>query len=334
MNVKNLESIARALVVPKKGILAADESTGTIGKHFDEIGVENTEVNRQSYRELLFTASGISEYICGVILFDETLRQSTKDGKKFVDLLRAENIIPGIKTDKGPTPYNNSEVESETKGLDGLAERLKEYYALGARFAKWRAIYTISDVFPSDGLIERNAKDLAVYARLCQAENIVPIVEPEVLMDGAHTIERCFEVTKAVLQAVFRELKAEKVYLPGLILKPNMVISGSVCTVQATPAQVAEETLQCFDEVVPREVPGIVFLSGGQSERQACETLQAIIERAVGKPWPLSFSYGRALQDSALKVWQGKEENRVRAQEAFARQAKRVSEARSGHYKQ
>lgn len=333
MNVNDLENIVKKIMVKPKGILAADESTGTIKKRFDNIGVANTESNRQSYHELLFTAPGIDEYISGVILFDETIRQSTKSGKKFVDLLNAENIIPGIKVDQGLVPYNNSEVESETTGLDGLSARLKEYYSLGARFAKWRAIYTISAVLPSAGLIDKNAKDLAVYARRCQAENIVPIVEPEVLMDGAHTIERCFEVTKAVLQAVFRGLKNEDVYLPGIILKPNMVISGSECVIQATPAQVAEETLKCFDAVVPVAVPGIVFLSGGQSEQQACENLQAISEQSEGSPWELSFSYGRALQDSTLQAWQGKEENIRSAQEAFLKQAERVSAARSGKYR-
>lgn len=330
--MNNLQSIARALVTPEKGILAADESTGTIQKRFDKIGVANTVDNRRAYRELLFTTPNIQDYISGVIFFDETIHQSSSSGVSFVQMLNSVGIIPGIKVDKGPVPFANSEIEKSTTSLEGLNERLAEYYKLGARFAKWRAIYNISEVLPSPELISQNARDLATYASLCQANNIVPVVEPEVLMDGSHTIERCFEVTSAVLKAVFEELKNKNVDLSGMLLKPNMILAGSECAVKSTATEIAEATIKCLRANVPPEVPGIVFLSGGQSEKQACETLNEIQKIKNDSPWELSFSYGRALQDSTLKAWIGKPENIKLAQEAFLKQARAVSLARTGKY--
>lgn len=332
MNQESLKKVAKALVAPGKGILAADESTGTIKKRFDKIGVESNEENRRAYRELLFTAPEISKYISGVILFDETLRQSTKTGVPFPQLLSEQGIIPGIKVDEGTVPLAENSEEKITKGLDGLDGRLKSYFQLGARFAKWRAVIAVDDELPSEECIKINAERLAEYARLCQEAEIVPIVEPEVLMDGSHTIERCFEVTKEVLAVIFTELNKKQIFLPGMLLKPNMVISATDAASQATPKQIADMTLQCFRETVPETVPGIVFLSGGQSEQFACETLNAINLANGDCPWELSFSYGRALQASALKAWSGKSENISAAQVAFINQAKLVSAARIGKY--
>lgn len=326
----SLQAIAKFLVAPDKGILAADESTGTIAKRFDKYGIELKEENRRAYRELLFTAPEMEKYISGVILFDETIRQSTGNGQTFVDLLAEKNVVPGIKMDAGLEPFHDSQIEKVAKGLEGLDERFKEYYQLGARFSKFRAVFTITDSSPSVGCIKKNAEILAEYASISQSNNIVPIVEPEVLMDGDHDIHRCYEVTNQVLSRVFIELKAKGVQLDGMILKPNMVISGTDALEQAVAKQVAELTVKCLKDTVPSEVAGVVFLSGGQSEELACETLNEISKIAADCPWPLSFSYGRALQASALSVWGGKPENVVKGQEAFINQARKVSLARQG----
>ncbi len=327
-----LQSIAKELVAPHKGILAADESTGTAGKRLSSIGVENIEENRRNYRELLFTTEGIEQYVSGVILFDETIRQSTQDGVPFPALLKEKGIHTGIKVDKGAKQLVGSPEETVTEGLDGLRERLQEYKILGATFAKWRGVIHISDTLPSENAVHVNAHALARYAALCQEAGIVPIVEPEVLMDGSHTIERCYEVTKIVLGAVFSELKTQGVQLDGILLKPNMVISGKNATDQADAARVAEMTVQCFKEVVPAEMPGIVFLSGGQTEAQACENLDAMNKMQDHGPWELSYSYGRALQASALQAWGGKKEHMAAAQKAFLYRAKLTSAARGGVY--
>jgi len=328
---ETIQSIAAAMVAPGKGILAADESTPTIGKRLAGINVENTEENRRNYRELMFSAPEVEKYISGVITYDETLRQSGKDGVAFPELLQTRGIIPGIKVDMGTEFFEGSDIEKYTKGLDGLDERLKEYYELGARFAKWRATYSVLDELPTGNLINKNAEDLAEYAYLCQQNNIVPIVEPEVLMDGNHTIERCFEVTKKVLQITFEKLKAKGVQLDGMILKPNMVIAGQDAE-KNTSEMVAVMTVKCFREVVPRDVAGIVFLSGGQTEQQACENLNAMNSTDEMHPWELSFSYGRALQASILKAWVGKDENNEVAQKTFLHRCKMTSMARSGEY--
>jgi fructose-bisphosphate aldolase, class I len=325
-----IQEIANQLVAKGKGILAADESTGTIGKRFDAIGVENSEENRQMYRELLFTTEGVEQYVSGVILFDETIRQSTKDGILFSKLLADKGILSGIKVDMKTHDLPGAPLETMTEGLDGLRGRLKEYVSLGATFAKWRAVYTITDELPSEYCISVNAHALARYAALCQEAGIVPIVEPEVLMDGDHTIERCFEVTKKVLEEVFVQLKKQRVALDGMILKPNMVIPGGGAQ-KPTPEQVAERTIACFKDVVPADVPGITFLSGGQTEQEACENLNAM--NLLGDhPWELSFSYGRALQAATLKAWDGKEENKASAQVTFLKRAKLTSKARLGTY--
>lgn len=328
-----MQQIAKQLVAPGKGILAADESTGTIGKRFDKISVANIEDNRRAYREIIFTAPEMEKYISGVIMFDETIHQKTNAGKTFVKVMEEKGVIPGIKVDKGTVAYNNSEAEKITQGLEGLNDRMKEHYQLGAKFAKWRAVYVISDVLPSDDLINENARTLAEYAYICQQNDIVPIVEPEVLMDGSHDIDKCYEVTRVVQLAVFKELKAKGVKLDAMLLKPNMVISGQDAQNQAQANHIAQLTVKCLLETVPKEVPGIVFLSGGQSEQQACETLNEIAKISGNCPWQLSFSYGRALQNSTLKTWAGKPQNFKAAQEAFIKQVKLVSLAREGKYK-
>jgi fructose-bisphosphate aldolase class I len=329
MAAQELEATARALVAEGKGILAADESDGTIKKRFDSIGVESTEENRRGYRDLLFTTEGVEEYISGVILFDETIRQSSADGTPFPKLLESKGIIPGIKVDQGAKPLALAEGETITEGLDGLRERLVEYRELGARFAKWRATYSITDTLPSEYCMWTNAHALARYAALCQEVEIVPIVEPEVLMDGDHTIERSFHVTSRVLFAVFTELADQKVQLEGTLLKPNMVLSGYGASGRAGVDDVAEETIRGFKRHVPAAVPGVVFLSGGQSDEDATAHLNAM--NTLGPhPWQLSFSYGRALQAPALKAWAGKD---VEAgQRAFYHRAKMNSAARSGLY--
>lgn len=331
MSEHDMEEVALQLVASGKGILAADESTGTIKKRLDNINVDCTEETRRDYRELLFTADGLSDYISGVILYDETLRQSAKDGRRLADILSDQGVIPGIKVDMGAKPLAFSEGELVTEGLDGLRERLAEYYELGARFAKWRAVITIGDAAPSQYCIDTNAHALARYASLCQEANIVPIVEPEILMDGSHTIDECYAVTETTLKSVFDELYKQRVVLEQMLLKPNMVISGSDCTDQADTHEIAAKTIYCFEQMVPAAVPGIVFLSGGQSEAQATENLNTM-NQLDGQPWEISYSFGRALQASALKAWGGQQKNVAAAQAAFLKRAKLTSAARDGKY--
>jgi fructose-bisphosphate aldolase, class I len=330
MATQELRETARAIVAEHKGILAADESTGTIKKRFDSIGVESTEENRRFYRQLLFTAPGMEDPIGGVILYDETIRQSADDGTPFPEVLASKGVIPGIKVDTGAQDLAGFPGEKVTEGLDGLRARLEEYRELGARFAKWRAVITIGDGTPSVACKRANAHALARYAALCQEAGLVPIVEPEVLMDADNSIERCYEVTAHTLHWTFHELGVQRVDLRGTLLKPNMVISGKKCPVQATASEIAEQTIDCFLRHVPAAVPGIVFLSGGQSEVQATENLNAI--NRLGGPWPLSFSYGRALQQSALKVWAGDPANAEAAQAAFVHRARMNSLAVAGEW--
>ena len=326
----NINEIATQMVTPGKGILAADESSGTIKKRFDSINVESTEENRMNYRRILFeTQEAMQNYISGVILFDETLRQSNNDGKKLIDIINDAGSLPGIKVDMGAKELALMSGETVTEGLDGLRERLEEYSNLGAKFAKWRAVIAISDKIPSTLCIDANSHALARYSALCQEADIVPIVEPEVLMDGSHTIERCYEVTKDTLTKVFEELIKHKVDLKGICLKPNMVIDGKEYSKKSSSEEIAKMTINCFKETVPSEVPGIVFLSGGQSEIEATENLNEI-NKIEGTPWNLSFSYGRALQASALKAWQGNHENEEACSNAFAHRAKMNSLATKG----
>lgn len=331
MQPKVLVETAQAMMAPGKGLLAADESTGTIKKRLDSINVESTEETRRTYRDLLFTTAGAEDHISGAILFEETLFQSSADGTPFPKLLADKGIIPGIKVDKGAKPLAGSEGEKVTEGLDGLRDRLTDYGKAGARFAKWRGVIDVAEDRPSDHAIHVNAHALARYAALCQEADIVPIVEPEVLMDGAHTIERCEKVTAAVLSAVFSELEQQNVLLEGMILKPNMVISGMQCARQADVTQVSEATLRCLNRHVPAAVPGIVFLSGGQSDELATAHLDAM-NRMGAQPWPLSFSYGRALQAPALKAWLGKAENEAAAQQAYLKRARNNGAAARGQY--
>jgi fructose-bisphosphate aldolase class I len=331
MAEETLEATARALVAPGKGILAADESTGTIEKRLKSIEVESTEENRRAYREMLFTTAGLGDHISGVILYDETIRQSTKDGAPFTKVLVDAGVIPGIKVDMGAKPLAGAEGEKVTEGLDGLRERLMEYRDLGAKFTKWRAVIDIGKDRPSAYCIHVNAHALARYAALSQEAGLVPIVEPEVLMDGPHPLERCYEVTEATLEGVFNELFSQRVVYERMLLKPNMVISGNECSEQAGPEQVADATIRCFRSVVPAAVPGIVFLSGGQSDEQATANLNAI--NAGGPhPWQLSFSYGRALQAPSLKAWRGDEANVRAGQDALAHRARLNGAARDGRY--
>jgi fructose-bisphosphate aldolase, class I len=327
----SLEETAQALVAEGRGILAADESDGTIKKRFDSIGVESTEDNRRAYRELLFATEGAEEYISGVILFDETIRQSAADGTPFPKLLESKGVIPGIKVDKGAKPLALSDGETVTEGLDGLRERLAEYRELGARFAKWRATYSIDADRPSEYCVWTNAHALARYAALCQEAGLVPIVEPEVLQDGTHTLAESAKATGRVLQAVYTELHDQRVDYSGTLLKPNMVLSGYDASDRAGFQEVAEATLECFYKHVPAAVPGIVFLSGGQTDEDATAHLNAM--NALGPhPWELSFSYGRALQAPALKAWEGKPENVEAAQRAYYHRAKMNGAARTGMY--
>jgi fructose-bisphosphate aldolase class I len=321
---------AQAIVAGHKGILAADESTGTIKKRFDAIGLESTEETRRAYRNLLFTTPGMEEYIGGVIMYDETIRQRADDGRPFPELLAAKGVVPGIKVDTGAKPLALFPNELVTEGLDGLRDRLAEYYELGARFTKWRAVITIGDGIPTDACIEANAHALARYAALSQEAGLVPIVEPEVLMDGDNSIETCDEVTGRTLRAVYAALYASDVHLRGTLLKPNMVIAGKGCPEQAPPARIATMTVHNLKRHVPALVPGIVFLSGGQSEVQATENLDAI--NRLGGPWPLSFSYGRALQQSALQAWGGDPANVEAAQAAFLHRARMNSLAAAGRW--
>jgi fructose-bisphosphate aldolase class I len=331
MGQHQLHDTARALVAEGKGILAADESSGTIKKRFDSIGVESTEENRRAYRDLLFTTPGVEEFISGVILFDETIRQRAADGTPFPELLASKGVIPGIKVDTGAKPLAHAEGETITEGLDGLRARLEEYRELGARFAKWRAVYTISDTLPSEYAIWTNAHALARYAALCQEAGIVPIVEPEVLQDGTHTIARSGVVTSHVLAAVYTELFDQRVDVEGTLLKPNMVLSGYDASDRAGVDEVAERSLHCYYKHVPAAVPGLVFLSGGQSDEDATAHLNAMNARGP-HPWQLSFSYGRALQAPALKAWGGKPENVEAGQRAYYHRAKMNSAARTGTY--
>jgi len=331
MDIATLSATANALVAPGKGILAADESSGTIKKRFDAISLESTETNRRDYREMLFTAKNVGDYISGVILYDETIRQDAADGTPLVKLLESQGMIPGIKVDLGAKPLAGAEGETVTEGLDGLRERLAEYRTLGARFAKWRATYSITDTLPSAYCIDVNAHALARYAALCQEAGIVPIVEPEVLMDGEHTIDRSYEVTSAVLDALYEALFLQRVRLEGTLLKPNMVLSGYSCRQQASVQEVAEATVRCFRATVPAAVPGIVFLSGGQSDELATAHLNGM-NQLGDLPWQLSFSYGRALQAPALKAWKGEVSNVDAGRDAFLHRAKLNSAARSGSY--
>ena len=332
MGWADLESVAAAMVAADKGILAADESSGTIKKRFDKIALESTAEARRSYRELLFTTPGMAKSISGVILYDETLRQKSSSGVPFPEYLEKLGVLPGIKVDTGAKPMAGFPRETITEGLDGLRERLVEYHQLGARFAKWRAVIDIGGGIPTAYAIHANAHALARYAALCQEQGIVPIVEPEVLMDGAHDIERCEEVTGAVLTEVFQQLAGHRIYLEGMVLKPNMVISGKQCPQRASPEQVAAASVRCLKRHVPSAVPGIAFLSGGQSPAEA--TLHLSLMNAMGRlPWQLSFSYGRALQDAALSAWGGKPAGVEAGQREFGKWAQLNGLARSGRFK-
>lgn len=331
MTATELDTIARGMVAKNKGILAADESGGTIKKRFDKIKLESTDETRRTYRELLFTTPGASDYISAVILYDETLRQKTRDGVPFPEYLSRNGMIPGIKVDVGAKPLAGFPGETITEGLDGLRERLAEYRKLGARFAKWRAVIDVGDGIPTRTCIEANAHALGRYAALCQEAGIVPIVEPEVLMDGSHTLERCEEVTDATLQAVFAQLAAHRIRLEGMVLKPNMVISGMKCPKRASAQQVAEATVRCLKRNVPHAVPGIAFLSGGQGPEEATEHLN-LINQLGPLPWELSFSYGRALQAPVLEAWRGQAASFQAGQKAFYKRAKLNGLARSGRY--
>ena len=331
MNKEKLAATARAIVSSGKGILAADESTPTMGKRLALIGQENTEANRRDFRQALFETDGMEMFISGVILFEETLEQKTEEGTRLSEILESKGVIPGIKVDKGAHPMENSPSEKLTKGLDGLYDRCVGYHSLGARFAKWRAVITIGDGIPTDDCIRENASVLAKYAKACQDAELVPIVEPEVLMDGVHTIETCCEVSEKTFKIVFEELENEGVYLPGILLKPNMVISGKDCPVQGDMNTVAEMTVKCLKASVPEDVPGIVFLSGGQSETEATEHLNAM--NTMGDfPWALSFSYGRALQQSALRAWGGDNANLETTYATFYHRAEMNSKACHGEY--
>lgn len=332
MPVQDLNNTARLLVPPTKGILASDESLGTIQKRFDSISIENNEENRKFYRELLFTTPGLEEYISGVILFDETIKGKDSNGKSFPQILSEKGIIPGIKVDLGKIDLPNFPGEVITEGLDGLIDRLKEYSELGAKFTKWRSEINIGEKIPSLNCISTNSETLARFAALSQAEGLVPMVEPEAMMKGSHDIDRSREVTASVLQNLFLKLKEHAVDFSNILLKINMVMPGEDCLNQVTPDVIAKETVELFIKFVPKEVPGIVFLSGGQTSQQATENLNAI-NQIKDCSWPLSFSFGRALQDEALKVWAGKSENKEAAQKALLKRAKLVSLARQGLYR-
>jgi fructose-bisphosphate aldolase class I len=320
MSLTDLNEIAVYIVSDGKGILAADESTGTIKKRFDSINTESTEKIRRDYREMLFQAEGMKNNIGGVILFEETLKQNAADGTSLVNVISNQGALPGIKVDKGLTLMNEDSEETVTNGLDDLNQRCQEFYEIGAKFTKWRAVITIGDNIPTDACINENMLRLADYAKIVQSNNMVPIVEPEVLMDGSHSIDDCYNVTSRVLKSLFHHLKDKNVDIKGTILKPNMIISGTSCTEQAGVQEVAEKTVKCLLENVPEDLPGIAFLSGGQSDIDATAHLDAM-NKIGGFPWKLSFSYGRALQQAALKAWMGKEENMNNAQAAFSHRA-------------
>lgn len=327
-----LQETARALVAPGKGILAADESSGNIQKKLASLGIESTESNRRDYRQLLFTTPGINQWISGVILYDETVRQASVDGKPLVQLLADKGIIPGIKVDKGPKPLPNFPGETLTEGLDGLRDRLSEYKSLGARFTKWRAVIHITNETASQIVIEANMHALAQYAILSQEAGLVPIVEPEVLMDGTHSIDASETVARRTLATLFNALREYKADLLGLLLKPNMVIPGLARTEPVDATEVAQRTVTVFKDTVPAEVPGIVFLSGGQSGKVASHHLSVMVATNPDLPWTLSFSYGRGLQGEALETWRGEARNIPAAQEAFAKRAALVSKAALGQY--
>jgi fructose-bisphosphate aldolase, class I len=332
---EELIATARAICRPGFGILAADESTGTIGARFSKINVENVEENRRKYRELLFTTPGMEEHISGVIMFEETLYQSTADGKPFVDVLKEKNVIPGIKVDAGIVIISGTHDETATQGLDKLGDRCKKYYEQGARFAKWRAVLKIDTKLncPSECAIAENAHGLARYASICQENGLVPIVEPEILCDGTHTIEECADASERVFAAVVKELHDQGVLLEGALLKPNMITPGMECETKATPAEVAFYTVRTLSRTIPAALPGIMFLSGGQSEEDASIQLSAMNKlEGVPKPWSLSFSFGRALQASCLKAWLGKDENIEAAQKAFLGRAVANGQATLGKY--
>jgi len=328
-NSETLIATAKAMVAPGKGILAVDESTKTCTKRFAELGIESTETSRRDYREMMFRALGIGEHVSGVILYDETIRQDAADGSRIVDVLNAAGILPGIKVDTGAKLLAGAPGETVTEGLDGLRDRLAEYREIGARFTKWRAVLRVSDEMPSRGCIEANAHALGRYAALAQEAGLVPIVEPEVLMDGGHDIQRCRVVTSEVLQTTFEQLSAQRVLLEGIVLKPNMVIAGSDCSRQAESDEIAELTLATLREFVPDEVPGIAFLSGGQTGEEVCTNLDAMVRRG-DLPWELTYSFGRALQYPGLEIWGGS--NVADAQAALLHRAHMSSFARSGRY--
>jgi fructose-bisphosphate aldolase, class I len=332
MTCRDLESIALALVAEGKGILAADETTPTLTKRFDSLGVPSTEQSRRTYREMLFTSPGAAEFISGVIMYDETIRQKSSAGAPLAETLKAQGILPGIKVDTGAKPLAGTPGETITEGLDGLRDRLNDYQGMGARFAKWRAVIHVTDTLPSSACVSANAHALARYASLCQEQELIPIVEPEVLMDGPHTIERCEEVTGVVLHAVFHALFEQDVALERMLLKPNTVLAGKECDYQASVEEVATSTLRCLRRHVPAAVPGIVFLSGGQNARLATAHLNAINRLPGPKPWRVSFSYGRALQDPALEAWHGQDENLAAGQEALYRRARCNGAASVGKY--
>ena len=335
MDINTLQNTARGMVAAGKGILAMDESHPTCKKRFDTIGVEASEDSRKNYRSMLVMAAGLGDYISGTILFDETLRQRTTEGVPFAQYLKGVGIIPGIKVDKGAKVLAGHSDEKVTEGLDGLRERLEEYRDLGAQFAKWRAVITIGDAIPSQACIKANAHALARYAALCQEADIVPIVEPEVLMDGAHPIERCYEVTEHAQRTVFKELATQGVEPSGIVLKPNMIVSGSECAQPARADEVARMTLQCLRNTVPETVPGIAFLSGGMNDETATMNLNAINQLAQsegGTSWHITFSYGRALQQQALKTWKGDAKNIPAAQQAIAKRARLNGAASTGAY--
>ncbi len=329
--VSELAKVAQAMVAPGRGILAADESTGTIGKRFQGIQVENTEEHRRAYRDMLFTAKALGEHVSGVILYDETLRQKSADGTPFPVLLQRQGVIPGIKVDAGAKDMALCPGETVTEGLDGLAKRCAEYVQLGAKFAKWRAVITIGAQIPSEACIEANAHALARYGAICQQAGLVPIIEPEVLMDGTHDIDRCEAVTEATLRAVFAALSSQRVKLEEMVLKPSMVISGKDCPEQASVSEVAARTLAVLKRTVPAAVPGIAFLSGGQSDELASAHLDAM-NRLGGGPWALTFSYGRALQQPSLKAWKGAPANVPAAQAALLHRARMNGMAALGQY--
>lgn len=331
--IQELRENAKAMVKEGKGVLAMDESNGTCNKRFDALGIPTTEVARQSYRELILTVPGLSDYVSGPILYDETIRQTTQAGVPFIQIIQDAGMLPGIKVDTGAKDMAGHPGEKVTEGLDGLRERIAEYYQMGARFAKWRAVITISDGIPSRACIEANAHGLARYAALCQEGGLVPIVEPEVLIDGDHTLERCYQVTDETLDAVFAQLYTQGVAYDQMILKPSMVISGKACPQQASVEQVAEATIRCLLKNVPATVAGIAFLSGGQTKEQSSAHLNAM-NKIYGSqcPWPVTFSYARAIQQPALNYWSGKEENVAEAQSRLLERAKLNSLASKGEY--